>query len=314
MSDVAHAAAPVAPAAPATATVTAPPAATAAPAAPAATTTVAPGVTINVQPPVASSTSTAAAPAAPPAPAAGMLSQDEVERIVRERLERDRKSRLKDLGADSDDEVKVALAAHKQKVESDKTLDQKRVEAEQRAAAETSRAAKFEADLRAEVDAKMAAVPQNIRDAVIDLAGDDVSLRLKALRRLAPLGSPAAPPPATPAAAAPAALPAAAPAPTATPAAEVPVTLIRLADGRLAQIVDAAPPAAAPPPAPATGTQAKPPSNVSTAPPPGGPPAQAATETTALGKMQSLAKSHPTAGAYYALANARALDREMQKP
>ncbi len=89
------------------------------------------------------------------------------------------------------------------------------------------------------------------------------------------------------------------------------MTLIRLADGRLAQIVEAAPAAAPPPAAPPTGTQAIPPSAVSTAPPPGGPPAQAAPATTVLGKHASVAKTHPTAGAYFAMQNALAMEREL---
>jgi hypothetical protein len=232
---------------------------------------------------------------------------------VQERLDRDRKARLKEFGAESDDEVKAAVAAHRARVEADKSAEAKAIEANAKLAAAQTERAELLASVAAIADTELARVTPAQREAVVRIAGDDPKKRLDTLRALAPTWAPA-PPPATPAAAAPAAPPAAAPVPAAAPAAEVPVTLIRLADGRLAQIVDAAPAAPPPPAVPPTGTQAIPPSNVSTAPPPGGPPAQAATETTALGKRAALAKSHPTAGAYYAIANAKVLDRELNKP
>lgn len=308
MSDAPNAAAPSAPAAPAPAVVTppVPPAASAAPAAPAAS-TVAPGVTINVQPAPA-----AASPASPPAAAPAVEPEPPQEgkepAWLKDRLERAGRAALKRLGVENEDEVKAALATSRAKAEADKTAEQKAIEANTKLAAEQARSAELLAAVSATADTELARVTPAQREAVVRLAGDDPAKRLATLRALAPTwvtAPPAAPPPA---AAQPASPPAAAPA---APAGEVPVTLIRLADGRYAQIVDAAPAAAPPPAAPPTGTQAIPPSAVSTAPPPGGPPAQAAPATTVLGKHASVAKTHPTAGAYFAMQNALAMEREL---
>lgn len=307
MSDVANAAAPSAPAAPAPATV-APPV-SAAPAAPAASAAVpvAPGVTINVQPaPAAASPASpsAAAPAVEPEPP----QEGKEPPWLKDRLARAERSALKRLGVENEDDAKTALAAHKAKTEADKSAEAKAIEANTKLAAEQARSAELLAAVSATADTELARVTPAQREAVVRLAGDDPAKRLATLRALAPTwvtAAPAAPPPAV---AQPASPPAAAPA---APAGEVPVTLIRLADGRLAQIVEAAPAAAPPPAAPPTGTQAIPPSAVSTAPPPGGPPAQAAPATTVLGKHASVAKTHPTAGAYFAMQNALAMEREL---
>jgi hypothetical protein len=193
MSDVANAAAPSAPAAPATATVTAPPAANAAPAAPAAT-TVAPGVTINVQP-----APTAASPASSPAAASAVAptTQEQeaaMSRIVQERLDRDRKARLKEFGAESDDEVKAAVAAHRARVEADKSAEAKAIEANAKLAAAQTERAELLASVAAIADTELARVTPAQREAVVRIAGDDPKKRLDTLRALAPTWAPAPPP------------------------------------------------------------------------------------------------------------------------
>jgi hypothetical protein len=264
-------------------------------------------VTINVQPaPAAASPASpsAAAPAVEPEPP----QEGKEPPWLKDRLARAERSALKRLGVENEDDAKTALAAHKAKTEADKSAEAKAIEANTKLAAEQARSAELLAAVSATADTELARVTPAQREAVVRLAGDDPAKRLATLRALAPTwvtAAPAAPPPAV---AQPASPPAAAPA---APAGEVPVTLIRLADGRLAQIVEAAPAAAPPPAAPPTGTQAIPPSAVSTAPPPGGPPAQAAPATTVLGKHASVAKTHPTAGAYFAMQNALAMEREL---
>lgn len=270
-------------------------------------------VVVNVQAPAAAPPAAPAANAAPPVEEPPQEGKEPG--WLKDRLARAEKAALKRLGVDSEDEAKAALAAHKAKQEEAKSIELKRVEAEQALAAERSRATSLLSVVQSQADAEMAKITPAQQAAVIALAGDDPAKRLSTIIALRPTWAAPVAPAAPSVAAPPAAAPAAAPAQDAAPMVQV----IRLPDGRLAQIIDAsapspavaptAPPAAAAP----VVTQATPPTNVSTAPPPGGPPAQAATETTVLGKHESLSKMHPTAGALYARANAARLERELKK-
>lgn len=308
------------PAAPATATPSAPQpqAASAAP-----TNATPPAAAPQAQAPVVVNVQAPAVPAAPavspPANASPAVDEPPQEGKepgwLKDRLARTERAVLKRFGVENEDEVKAAIAAHRAKVEADKTIEQKRVEAEQALAAERSRSTSLLSVLQSQADAEMAKITPAQQTAVIALAGDDPAKRLSTIIALRPTWAapvaPAAPSVAVP----PAAAPAAAPAQDAAPMVQV----IRLPDGRLAQVIDASAPspAATPTATPAAAapvvTQATPPTNVSTAPPPGGPPAQAATETTVLGKHESLSKMHPTAGAIYARQNAARLERELKK-
>jgi hypothetical protein len=307
MSTESAAATPAAPAQPAPA-VTQPASPAAAPAAPAATPAV---VQLMVQP---------AAPAAIPAPAAPAVQppapdpDKEPEKEpgwLKARLDRaaaaERKALLKSYGVESEDEIKQAVDARRAAVEAEKTAQTQAAERAALLETQGKRVAVLEADLRAEVEAKMATVPQNIRDAVMDLAGDNVSAQLKALRRLAPLAaSPPAPALAAPSAAPPVVASSAAPA---APA-EV-LSVVQLPDGRYAQVLPyAAPPAA--PAAPPTGTQAIPPTPISTAPAPGGPSPVGAPPVNAWEMYQTL-RSQPAAAAEFLHKNAAAIERDMPK-
>lgn len=202
-----------------------------------------------------------------------MLSQEEVNRIVQERVERERKTRLKELGFETEDEAKAASAAHRAKIEADKTLEQKRVEAEQRATAEAKKAETAMTALRGYADVELAKAPENIRATVRKHAGDDPAKQLELLRDLMPLAPQPAAPAAPPIAAAPAAPPA--PAPAAVPPA-----------APQAPAAPAAPAAVLPPPA-------------NTLPANASPPPAAATPKTHAEVYEALKKSDPFKAAAY---------------
>lgn len=253
-----------------------------------------------------------AAPVVAPAAAAPVDDSERVNRIVQDRLERDRKARLKDLGVESEDEVKAALTAHRAKLEADKTAEQKALETTNALTAERSKSTQYLAAIKDTADTELARVTPEQRAAVERIAGSDPVAQLNTLRALASTWQQPAP---LPQAVVPAAIPIAQPAVAAAPAATAPMT-IRMADGSLMQVVPYAPPAAPAPiasaPAP-TATQTIPPSAVSTAPATGnGPPAQAAPAQTVTAKYEALKKSHPTAGALFMVANAQAIEREKQ--
>ena len=252
-----------------------------------------------------------AAAVATPATTAPVDDSERVNRIVHGRLERARKSQLKDLGVESEDELKTALAAHRAKLEADKTAETKIAELTQNLAAEREKSTRGLATIKGTVDAELARVTPEQRAVVERLAGSDPAAQLDTLRALAPTWQQATPVPQ----AAPAAIPIVQPAVAAAPAAPVPMT-VRMPDGSLMQVMPYAPPAAPAPiasaPAP-TATQTIPPSAISTAPATGnGPPAQAAPAQTVTAKYEALKKSHPTAGALFMVANAQAIEREKQ--
>ena len=128
---------------------------------------------------------------------------------LNERLERERRKVLRDLGVENVDDAKTALAAFKAKQEADKTEAQRNAEK----LAELDRVKADAAALRETVSmraaSEMATLTDEQRDAVKVIAGDDSAAQLRAITALsktwatkpAPVAAtapaPAAPPAAT---------------------------------------------------------------------------------------------------------------------
>lgn len=103
-----------------------------------------------------------------------------------ERLERERRTLLKELGSENVDDVKAALAAFKAKQDADKTEAQRNGEK----LAELERVKIELADVRAtnkaRAEREMALLDADQRAAVIGIAGDDTNTQLKIIDKLAP--------------------------------------------------------------------------------------------------------------------------------
>lgn len=159
-------------------------------------------------------TEPATAPAAAPAPAAAQAAADTAPAQTAEpawlkaRLEQAERSALHKLGVTDVEAAKKVLAEANALAESRKTAEQKAVEA-----ANEARVAKAEAERLAatvtETSARMlVGLTDEQRAAVIQIAGDDPSQRIRTIHALQPVWAKVAP--------APAAAPAAAPAPAST--------------------------------------------------------------------------------------------------
>lgn len=132
------------------------------------------------------------------------------------RMDRERKSWLKQLGVETDDDAKAAFAELKKRRESELS-DQEKLRAQvAELQATAARAKTLESAIASRADAELAALTEAQRSAVTALAGDDPAARLNAITALRPTWAapaPAAPAPiAAPATTSPAS---AAPAPTA---------------------------------------------------------------------------------------------------
>ncbi len=142
------------------------------------------------------------APSKPLAPApakAGKSETDGEPDWIGPRLERERAKVLKDLGVDSIEAAKAAIAANKAKEDSEKSTAQKAAEFE--ASWKTEKAAKdaIAAELGAYAQSAMSALTEPQRAAVAAVAGDDAAKQLSTIRALTPTWASAAAPPAAPA-------------------------------------------------------------------------------------------------------------------
>jgi hypothetical protein len=141
------------------------------------------------------------APAA--APAAKQATAPEGEPAwLAPRLERERAKVLKDLGADSPEEVKKAIASAKAAEEALKSDAQKRGELESTLKAERAEKQAMAEALGAYAKSQMGALTEDQRNAVAAVAGDDPAKQLKIIEALKPTwagaaapAAPAAPPP-----------------------------------------------------------------------------------------------------------------------
>ena len=138
-----------------------------------------------------------AAPAAKPPTPAG-----EDPSWIAPRLERERNTLLKQLGAESLDEAKKAIAAAKAAEEAAKSDAQKRGELETRLKAELEEKQAMAEALSAYAKSQMGALTEEQRNAVAAVAGNDPAKQLKIIDALKPTwasaavpAAPAAPPP-----------------------------------------------------------------------------------------------------------------------
>lgn len=111
------------------------------------------------------------------------------------RLERERQKMLKDLGVESVDDAKKAIADLNAKREAEKTAAEKASAAEAALKSERSRADEMAKTLGTYAKSKLASLTETQRNAVIAIAGEDASKQLSAIETLSPTW--AAPAPAT---------------------------------------------------------------------------------------------------------------------
>lgn len=136
-------------------------------------------------PPAAAAPATSAAPqpAAANQPAEQPIMSTEA---LNERLERERRKLLKDLGVENVDDVKTALAELKAKREAAKTEGEKTAEKLAELAREKARADSLHETVAKRAAAEMKSLSDEQRAAVVEIAGDDVAAQLRAITALTP--------------------------------------------------------------------------------------------------------------------------------
>lgn len=138
-------------------------------------------------------------PPEPPKPAPKAKADDADPKWLPERLERERKLLLKELGIDDPEDAKAALKAYREEQDRAKSEVQKLTERSISLEAKAKRADELEEAVRASAAAELATLTEEQRAAVADIAGDDPAKQLRAIKRLAPTwasATPPAPPPA----------------------------------------------------------------------------------------------------------------------
>lgn len=150
-----------------------------------------------------------AAPAATPPPDADPTAEPG---WLKERLARERKKALADLGVDDPEAVKRAIAAERAAADAKKSAEERAAEARAEAAAAKADAEKHKAAATEAAARMLVGLTDAQRKAVTDIAGDDPAAQIRAVVALQATWSSAAPAASTPAAAP---KPAAAPASTA---------------------------------------------------------------------------------------------------
>lgn len=152
----------------------------------------APTVTVDPQKPAVAPAlpATLAAPAAPAA-----TDTDKDPQWLGARLERERQKMLKDLGVESVDDAKKAIADLNAKRDAEKTAAQKATEAESALKVEKAKSDEMAKTLGAYAKSKLASLTDAQRNAVLAIAGEDASKQLTAIETLSPTwASPSAPP------------------------------------------------------------------------------------------------------------------------
>lgn len=153
----------------------------------------APTVTIDPsKPPVA-----AAPPAAPSAPAG---EPNEKPSWLDARLDRERRSLLKELGIENVDDGKKAIADLKAKQDAEKTSAQKAAELAESLKSTKAQNEELSKALGTYAKSKLASLTESQRAAVVALAGEDAAKQIDAIEKLSPTWAPSpAPAPAAPA-------------------------------------------------------------------------------------------------------------------
>jgi hypothetical protein len=112
------------------------------------------------------------------------------------RLERERQQVLKDLGVESVEDAKKAIAELTAKRDAEKTAAQKAAELETSLKASSARTQEMTEALNAFASSQLGSLTEEQRSAVLAVAGDDPAKQLKAVAALTPTWKAAAPPPA----------------------------------------------------------------------------------------------------------------------
>lgn len=153
-------------------------------------TPVAPAVTVD--PGTGKPAPAAAPPPAPPAPAG---EPEEKPSWLNARLERERRSLLKEMGVENVDDAKKALADLKAKQDAEKTSAQKAAELAESLKASNAEKASMAEALGVYAKAQLAGLTEVQRSAVTAIAGEDPAKQLKTIEQLRPTwgAAPAAP-------------------------------------------------------------------------------------------------------------------------
>jgi hypothetical protein len=139
-------------------------------------------------------TQSAQPPAASQAPAKSETPAEEKPSWLDARLERERRSLLKELGIDSLDEAKKVLTDAQLKKEAEKSDAQKRGELEKTLESERKRLNEMAEALNAHAAAQLKGLNDQQREAVLGIAGDDPAKQLKTIEALRPTWAGAAAP------------------------------------------------------------------------------------------------------------------------
>jgi hypothetical protein len=137
-----------------------------------------------------------------PAPVAAAAAPAEPDpKWIKERLDRERKAWLRDLGVEDPEDAKAAFKAYKEQQEREKSEVQRLTERVTKAETQVSRTTELESAVKIYVESEFSKLSESQRETVIALAGNDPASQLKTLKLLAPTWQSA--PAATPAATAP---------------------------------------------------------------------------------------------------------------
>lgn len=112
---------------------------------------------------------------------------------VAERLEREQRKLLKELGVENLDEAKAALKEIKARKDADKSHELKAQELEQKLAKSTEHGEKLSSSLKTFASAKLASLTPEQQAAVKAIAKSDPALQLETIEALAPTWATAAP-------------------------------------------------------------------------------------------------------------------------
>src|SRR6185312_4619231 len=128
----------------------------------------------------------AATPAPAATPQAAPAGQEKDPEWLPKRLERERKSQLKALGFDSEDQAKAAAQKAKADAEADKTTATKLAEANARAEQEAAKATRALAVANEHAARMMVGLTEAQKSAIQSIAGDDPVAQLDAISKLSP--------------------------------------------------------------------------------------------------------------------------------
>ncbi len=158
---------------------------------------VVPATAVTIEPPTPQINAQQTPQAPAPAPAKSETSAEEKPSWLDARLERERRSVLKELGIESLDEAKKTLTEAAAKKEAEKSVAQKLGEVEKERASERKRMTEMEETFSVLATAQLKTLSDAQRAAVALVAGDDPAKQLKTIEALRPTWASAAAPAAT---------------------------------------------------------------------------------------------------------------------